>query len=215
MLYPIVTESRNLVDLSGIWKFKIDDGRGFSERWQEIGLKGKTYNLPVPASYNELVTDIEEREHVGYIWYEKEFYIPTSLLNEDRIVLRFGSATHSALVYMNGKEIGKHHGGFLPFEIEIKDILVSGRNRITVALDNALNENTLPISDTEVRTYTIDGKKKEFLRHGGQRYGVDFFNFSGIHRPVKIYTTPKIYIEDIQIITTINGDDGVVNCCYC
>ena len=33
MLYPILTESRLLSDLSGVWDFKLDDGNGFAEEW--------------------------------------------------------------------------------------------------------------------------------------------------------------------------------------
>ena len=36
MLYPILTQSRGLMDLSGVWAFKLDDGRGFEEN----GMRG-------------------------------------------------------------------------------------------------------------------------------------------------------------------------------
>lgn len=39
MLYPILTQSRGLMDLSGVWAFKLDDGRGFEEKWYERPLE--------------------------------------------------------------------------------------------------------------------------------------------------------------------------------
>ena len=39
MLYPILTESRLLSDLSGVWDFKLDNGNGFDEKWYEAPLK--------------------------------------------------------------------------------------------------------------------------------------------------------------------------------
>lgn len=36
----------------------------------------------------------------------------------------------------------------------------------------------------------------------------DFFNFAGIHRPVYLYTTPQIYIDDITVITDTAQDSG-------
>ena len=33
MLYPVMTETRGLIDLSGIWDFKLDNGKGFEEEW--------------------------------------------------------------------------------------------------------------------------------------------------------------------------------------
>ena len=35
MLYPIMTETRQVIDLNGIWNFKLDKGVGFDEKWQE------------------------------------------------------------------------------------------------------------------------------------------------------------------------------------
>lgn len=41
--------------------------------------------------------------------------------------------------------------------------------------------------------------------------GFDFFNYAGLNRPVRIYTTPKAYIEDVTIVPDIDGTDGIVN----
>ena len=39
MLYPVLTQSRLLSDLSGVWNFKLDNGKGFEEKWYEKPLK--------------------------------------------------------------------------------------------------------------------------------------------------------------------------------
>jgi beta-glucuronidase len=41
-----------------------------------------------------------------------------------------------------------------------------------------------------------------------QDFQFDFFNYAGIHRSVKLYTTPVVYIDDITIVTDIKGTDG-------
>lgn len=41
-----------------------------------------------------------------------------------------------------------------------------------------------------------------------QTYSFDFFNYAGIHRPVVLYTTPRIYISDVSIDTNFNRDIG-------
>lgn len=43
---------------------------------------------------------------------------------------------------------------------------------------------------------------------------MDFFNYAGIHRSVKIYTTPKVYIDDITIVTGIQGTNGNILCYF-
>ena len=202
MLYPIMTESRNVIDLNGIWRFKLDKGNGFSEKWYESSLKD-TMEMAVPSSYNDLVEAEEVRDHVGWVWYERNFTIHKNLLDE-RIVLRFGSATHEAKVYLNGKFLVEHKGGFTPFEAEINELLVSGENRLTVAVNNIIDETTLPVG--MLKETEVNGKKvmKNLVNF-------DFFNYAGIHRPVKIYTTPKTYVKDVTIVTNFEDSTGYVD----
>ncbi len=159
--------------------------------------------MPVPSSYNDLVETEEVRDHVGWVWYERSFSVHKSLLNE-RVVLRFGSATHEAKVYVNGKFLIEHKGGFTPFEAEINELLVSGENRVTIAVNNIVDETTLPVG--LLKENEVNGKKiiKNLVNF-------DFFNYAGIHRPVKIYTTPKIYVEDVIIVTDFEEENGYVN----
>lgn len=202
MLYPIMTESRSVIDLNGIWNFKLDKGNGFTEKWYESNLKD-TIKMAVPSSYNDLVEAEEVRDHVGWVWYERSFTINKSLLDE-RIVLRFGSATHEAKVYLNGKFLVEHKGGFTPFEAEINELLVSGENRLTVAVNNIIDETTLPVG--MLKETEVNGKKvmKNLVNF-------DFFNYAGIHRPVKIYTTPKTYVDDLTIVTNFEDTNGYVD----
>ena len=39
MLYPVITESRNVLDLNGIWDFKLDNGNGLNEEWYKAKLE--------------------------------------------------------------------------------------------------------------------------------------------------------------------------------
>lgn len=202
MLYPIITETRQVIDLNGIWEFKLDKGKGFEEKWFERKLQD-TISMPVPASFNDLVESAEFRDHVGWVWYEREFSVHKMCFSE-RIVLRFGSATHIAKVYVNGKLVVEHKGGFTPFEAEINDFITDGKNRLTVAVNNIVDESTLPVgfySETEV-----EGMGK-VVRN---KPNFDFFNYAGIHRPVKIYTTPNTFVKDVAIVTDFAETAGHV-----
>jgi beta-glucuronidase len=66
MLYPIMTTSRELVDLNGIWNFKLDHGAGLAEEWFARPLQ-ETIPMPVPASYNDLYEGEEFRDHIGRV----------------------------------------------------------------------------------------------------------------------------------------------------
>ncbi|MGP3560716.1 beta-glucuronidase [Geobacillus sp. BK01] len=202
MLYPIVTETRHIIDLNGVWNFKLDSGNGFEENWQRAPLTDPQ-PMAVPASFNDLGVTSDIRNHVGWVWYEREFVVPSSLLSE-RVVLRFGSATHVANVYVNGQLVVEHKGGFLPFEAEINSYIQPGKNRLTVAVNNVIDSSTLPVGlyqEKEVKGLgTVVRNNPNF----------DFFNYAGLHRPVKIYTTPHVYVQDVTIVTDVAGSTGTV-----
>ncbi|WP_337101860.1 beta-glucuronidase [Paenibacillus sp. YIM B09110] len=203
MLYPIVTETRSIIDLSGIWNFSLDSGNGFQEEWYNDYLKDPI-SMSVPSSYNDAGVTADIRNHVGWVWYERDFTVPNLLFTE-RIVLRFGSATHKAQVYVNGKLVVEHIGGFTPFEAEINAYLQASKNRLTVAVNNIVDETTLPMgsySEMEMPGVGKIVKNNPYF---------DFFNYGGLHRPVKIYTTSKAaYVKDVSIVTDLNASTGTV-----
>lgn len=211
MLYPILNSARTLIDLSGIWKFKLDDGTGFQNKWYEKKLEN-SLTMAVPASYNDQKESVDIRDHYGYVFYQHELSIP-KILQGQRILLRFGAVTHYAKVYLNGELICEHKGGFLPFEVEIQDKIEFNTNLLTVAVDNKVDQSTLPV-----------GSEKDGSMLGGNTPNMpginpkkqnnpnfDFFNYSGITRPVKVYSTPISYIKDISISPSVDGNDAEIS----
>lgn len=202
-----------MTDLGGIWDFQLDDGKGFSEKWMERPLP-QPVKLAVPASYNDQIESIDFRDHCGWAFYQREFEIPRLLLSR-RVVLRFGAVTHQAEVYLNGKKLCSHRGGFLPFEAEVNDLLKPGKNLLCVAVDNRVDYSTLPIGNEvgaaffgaelpDIPSVTTTRQKP----HNAPNF--DFFNYAGIHRPVKLYTTPHDYIKDIVLVPELQGKDATV-----
>jgi len=54
--------------------------------------------MPVPSSYNDITTEARLRDFVGWVWYDREFYVSTEWLANQRVVLRFGSAHYNTIV---------------------------------------------------------------------------------------------------------------------
>lgn len=200
MLYPIMTETRSLYDLGGVWNFKLDDGSGWDESWQASKLTD-TIPMAVPSAYNDLGVSPEIRNHVGWVWYERELSLPRNVMNE-RLVLRFGSATHKAKVFINGSLVMEHAGGFLPFEGVINDYIRPGTNRLTVAVHNVVDYTTLPVG-LYTETEGPDGKLKV-----KNQPNFDFFNFAGLQRPVRIYSTPQTFVQDVTVVTDYKEEQG-------
>ena len=102
MLYPRESQTRQIKDLSGIWEFKVDrKNEGYKKKWYSKPLS-KTIMMPVPCSYNDITQDSTIRDHIGDVWYQKNFFVASSW-RDKRVVLRIGSAAHRATVWVNGK----------------------------------------------------------------------------------------------------------------
>jgi len=199
LLYPVNNLARTAMKMDGLWHFTFDPKRiGEAEGWQN-GLPSYV-SMPVPGSFQDLFTDKESRDYCGDFWYETEFFVPKQS-EGNTLELRFGSVTHRAVVYVNGKRCGSHEGGFLPFVIDITEAVKKGAvNHLAVKANNELSESTLPC-----------GTVKEL--QNGRRIATpyfDFFNYAGIHRSVFFVTKPKECIIDFDTNYVLKGKNAEV-----
>lgn len=114
LLYPQVTATRRMQSLNGMWGFQFDPefvGGGEQDSWPANGLPAPVA-MPVPSSFNDLFTDKASREYTGDFWYETEFIAPGEWNDKD-LSLRFDAATHRAVVFVNGMNVGSHEKGRL------------------------------------------------------------------------------------------------------
>ena len=208
-----MTPSRFVSDLSGSWDFKKFDDVLPAEEWAKAPLQD-AMNMPVPSSYNDLTEDAKLRDYAGWVMYERDLAVPKVLKNE-RVMLRFDAVTHEANIYLNGELIGSHKGGFLPFEIDVTDKLTGGDDRLSVAVSNIIDYTTLPVGGKADMMGGLMGTGPAEIDDNAPRRNnpnFDFFNYSGITRPVRLYTTPKeAYIEDIALTSEVNDKDAVIN----
>ena len=99
-LHPQDSESREVKELNGLWRFRPDPAGGglaAEARWQE-GLPEPVLQMPVPSSYNDITQDRSLRDLLGLVWYERDFFVPLHWLTR-RVVLYVGSANYHATVW--------------------------------------------------------------------------------------------------------------------
>jgi beta-glucuronidase len=131
----------------------------------------KSETLEVPGDWNTQKEKLFFYE--GTIWYEKSFnYIKQ---NNKRIFLYFGAVNYAAIVYLNGKKLGEHIGGFTPFDFEITNLIKSGNNFVVVKVDN------------------------KRLRDGIPTLNTDWWNYGGLTRGVYLIEEPETFIQDYFI----------------
>ena len=82
------------------------------------------------------------RRYNGLVWYQRRF--DTHLKPGQRAFLRFGAVDYHAYVFLNGKVVGEHVGGFTPFAFEVTSLLRDGENQITVGADSERTAADVP-----------------------------------------------------------------------
>lgn len=106
--------------------------------------------------------------------------------------------------WLNGQFLTNHEMGHLPFEAEITGLAKYGeKNRVTVAVDNTLVQTSVPqgrVEESEADNGTVKV----------QTYTFDFFNYAGIHRPVLLYSKPRVFVEDISVQTSLKAGEGLI-----
>ncbi|WP_343728309.1 glycoside hydrolase family 2 TIM barrel-domain containing protein [Duganella sp.] len=135
--------------------------------------------LAVPGDWNSQASRLEFYE--GTLWMRQKF----NAMPKDgkRYFLYFGAVNYEAHVYLNGKKLGSHKGGFTPFQFEVTGRLLKGENTVVVKADNTRHQDDIPTVNT------------------------DWWNYGGITRDVLLAETPDTYIEDYQI-QLAKGDMG-------
>ncbi|XP_032306091.1 beta-glucuronidase isoform X3 [Drosophila ananassae] len=167
---------------------------GYQQKWYEKGIihsGRKVLSMAVPASYNDITVSQSLRYHVGAVWYERNFFVPGSWGRRRRTWLRFGSVHYKAEVWINGEPAMSHNSGSLPFEMEVGNYVNFGAtNRLTVMCDNRQGGYTIP----QGNNHEAEGNRTK------ERYTFEMYN-AGIYRSVHLYSTPRIYISDIDVDT--------------
>jgi beta-glucuronidase len=128
--------------------------------------------LLVPGDWNSQKEKLFFYE--GTLWYKKSFNIPNYDPSK-RYYLHFGAVNYRADVYVNGKKLGTHKGGFTPFNFEMSGKVNAKDNFVVVRVDNKRAADEVPTLNT------------------------DWWNYGGITRDVTIYELSQTFIEDYSL----------------
>lgn len=128
-------------------------------------------NMKIPGDWNSQVEKLSLYE--GTIWLRQKFNADPR--QDKKYFLYFGAVNYEAHVYLNGKKLGIHKGGFTPFQFEVTGKLTKGENFVVVKADNTRHQDEIPTVNT------------------------DWWNYGGITRDVMLATLPASYIADYKI----------------
>lgn len=167
--------------LGGTWLYRADPADvGLAQRWQEEASTNGWTPVTVPNSYN--ARDLSGQSFNGYVgWYRRDFTLPSNAFprhlpaSARRWIVRFESVVYYATVWLNGRKIGSHAGGYLPWELGLSG-LRPGINRLTVRVDNRTGPGDLPPGP-----------------------GSNWWNFGGLQREVYLRAVARADLERVLI----------------
>lgn len=135
------SSARLIQNFNQSWKFKRADVTGADatafddSSWGNVGLP-HSFSLPYFMS---------PKFYVGYGWYRKHFTVPSSWSGKS-VFLEFQAAFDQAQIYVNGKQVGQHIGGYNGFSIDATSAIKTGDNVVAVRLNNNWNAQLPPIT---------------------------------------------------------------------
>lgn len=175
------------ISLNGTWKCKSDlENLGREEKWylpeNYQNSSNNMIDIDIPKSFN-LLKGFEAFE--GIFWHFYEFGFDLSIINND-FKLKFAGSNYITDVWLNGVFLGKHEGGFTPFEFKINPLLIKEKNLLVVRTDNIRRKGQIP--------------DRVF----------DWFPWGGIYRNVNLLILGKNRIKQIIIKTKLKSTKSCI-----
>ncbi len=128
------------LNLNGQWDFAMDPN--------VVGIEGDGFSSPskfnrkitVPFCMESKLSGIEHKDFINAVWYRRTFTVPKAW-KDKRIFLHFGGVDYECRAWVNGKPVGRHHGGSVSFAFEITKAAKQGENDLVVyAFDDVRSE---------------------------------------------------------------------------
>jgi hypothetical protein len=170
-------------NLNGLWQL------GFAKEGEEppIG-KNVADQILVPFPVESALSGV--MKHSDRLWYRRMFAIPKDWSGQ-RILLHFGAVDWEATVYVNGKKLGTHRGGYDGFEFDITDTLKNeGDQELIVGVYDPSDRSTQP------RGKQVTNPE-----------GIWYTPTTGIWQTVWLEPAPKNRIETLKIIPDVDSKE--------
>jgi glycosyl hydrolase family 2 len=173
---PGMSEQR--LSLDGVWDFQFDsdhDGVAPHGDWRSAVVP-----MPWQAQFDDL------REASGLAWYRRRFLVdPDSLQPANAAIIYFGAVDYHATAWLNGKCLGEHEGGYLPFEFDVTKVLREGANELLVKVIDPTDDRgrypAFPFSE---------------VPHGKQSW---YGPLGGIWQSVWLEFKPKLHLTQLKL----------------
>ena len=175
-------------NLNGEWDFIFDEYNEGEDKEYFVNFPKENNKIQVPFTHETQLSGIQDESVHNVVWYHKEIKISKNQLDNKKVVLHFEGSDYLTKVWINGKYIGTHKGGYSRFSFDIENYLKLGENEITVKVEDSLS--------------------KEQPR-GKQRYKKEswkcwYVQSTGIWKTVWLEFLPMYYIKNVKNIPDLD-----------
>ena len=192
----------SISSLDGPWRFWPDidgalptgPGAPFVPTAERDVQLGPARMARVPAPWQAVFDDL--RLWAGTAWYERSFIAPETGLGE-RVRITFGAVDYFSAVWINGRPAGEHEGGYLPFSLDVTELLRTGApNTVTVrALDVGPGDERPPFPFSEIP-------------HGKQSW---YGPIGGPWQPISLEARGATFLDHVRIVADpVSGEISTV-----
>ena len=171
--YELPNSGRTVYSMNPAWRFYKGSITGAEainfddSKWKVVSLPHGLEYLPAEASGSI--------NYQGEAWYRKHF-IPNNNLKGQKLFLYFEAIMGKSKIYVNGKLLAEHFGGYLPIVIDVTEAIQWNKENVIAVWADNNNDPTYP-----------PGKPQEML---------DFCYFGGIYRDCWLIAHRNVYITD-------------------
>jgi beta-galactosidase/beta-glucuronidase len=178
-------------NLNGVWRFKIDDGdRSRWRGWQDVSaaqlLSGEgplAGQIVVPFCPESQLSQVADPAFHDVVWYARTVATPAHGAHE-RVLLHFGAVDYAAEVWVNGKFVVAHEGGYTPFSADITDALRATENTLVVRATDPGADPTIPRG------------KQDWREHPAHMF---YSRTTGIWQTVWLEVVDAIHVAELRL----------------
>ncbi|HEY7591279.1 MAG TPA: sugar-binding domain-containing protein [Candidatus Limnocylindrales bacterium] len=189
---------RPSIELDGEWRFVADPERLYgADRLPEGD------PIRVPGCWE---AQVSRPYRIITAWYRRHIEVPRDWQG-DRVVARFGAVMYRCAVFLNGRRMGEHEGGYTPFEVDLAEaIRWDGPNEIAVQVVNPLNAiDEYPAFSVEEIMFAQEFEPDLPLAeapHGKQTW---YSSQSGIWQSVRLERRPSAALAPLRVRPDLPG----------
>ncbi len=177
---------RNIINFNAAWAFNKDASA------VPTALPGDWETVTLPHTWNAIDGQDGGNDYYRGTGYYAKTIVKGELPAADRYFLELCGANSSADVYLNGKALAHHDGGYSTWRVDLTDTLTDGEDLLVVVVDNAPNDHVYP-------------QMADFTFYGGLYRNVNLICVNDSHFDLEYYGTPGI-----MVTPAIDGKNATV-----